>query len=511
LYKKEIEELYKNEKSSDSGTAIELNLSSEDSFAGSLAKAFGSTMESRGDVIQSDTDIFSVGIDSLGVLTVARKIKAGLRAQGVAVDDKLVSPRTIYANPTPRKLAHALLAGISGSGTNGVKQDAETNGDSSALLEKYVEEYSANLPTVSSSEAASGDEVVVITGTTGGLGPYLLADTLRRNPAHVFAFNRDPTAEKRQHASQISKGLTTDLSKVTFLTTDLSRPDLGLSEEILSKIKSQTTRIVHNAWPVNFNLPLESFLPSIKGVRHLIDLAATSTHPAHITFVSTIGTAGAAPSPVHESPLPLTSARMGYGLSKSICASVLDAARAKGLANAIVRVGQIAGPAAPQGEWNRAEWFPTLLKSSAGLGVLPSEIGSQGQRVDWLPVEAVAGTISDLSVARAQGYYHAVNPATTTFADLLPAITAYFGERVAVVSYQEWFAKLEKFAQSAKGDEDAERVPGIKLLEFYQGLLLDGEPRVFETGRTAEASGTLRGQEAVNGELMGNWLGQWKF
>jgi thioester reductase-like protein len=202
---------------------------------------------------------------------------------------------------------------------------------------------------------------------------------------------------------------------------------------------------------------------------------------------------------------------MGYGESKSLCASVLDAAREKGLSNAIVRVGQIAGPAAKEGEWNRAEWFPTIIKSSAGLGVLPSDIGSQGKRVDWLPVEAVAGTILDISESRAQGYYHAVNPATTNFTELLPAITGYFGDRVKVVPYTEWYAALEKFSQSAKGDEDAEKVPGIKLLEFYQGLLHDGEPRVFETERTQGASETLRGEKPVNQALMGNWLKQWKF
>jgi thioester reductase-like protein len=511
LYKKEIEELYKDEKPQDAAAAVQLDLRSEDAFAESLAKAFGSTIESRADVVHADTDIFSVGIDSLGVLTVARKIKAGLQAQGVVFDEKLVSPRTIYANPIPKKLSQALLAGIHGSGSNGAKENAETNGDSSAELQKYVEEYSAGLPTVSPSEAASDEEVVVITGTTGGLGPYLLADALRRNPAHIFAFNRDPTAEKRQHASQISKGLTTDLSKVTFLTTDLSRPDLGLSEDILAKIKGQATRIVHNAWPVNFNLPLESFLPSVKGVRNLIDLAAASKYHPHITFVSTIGTAAAAPGPVKESSLPLTAARMGYGESKSICAFVLDAAREKGLSNAIVRVGQIAGPAAEKGEWNRAEWFPTIMKSSAGLGVLPSSVGAQGKRVDWLPVEAVAGTILDISEGHAQGYYHAVNPATTTFSELLPAITSYFGDRVRVVSYPEWFAALEKSSKSAKGDEDAEKVPGIKLLEFYQGLLYEGEPRVFETSKTQEASQTLSAQKPVNEALMGNWLGQWKF
>lgn len=45
------------------------------------------------------------------------------------------------------------------------------------------------------------------------------------------------------------------------------------------------------AWPVNFNLSLRSFEPSVRGVRHLVDLALASPYPspAQIVFVSSVG------------------------------------------------------------------------------------------------------------------------------------------------------------------------------------------------------------------------------
>ena len=45
------------------------------------------------------------------------------------------------------------------------------------------------------------------------------------------------------------------------------------------------------AWPVNFNLSLRSFEPSVRGVRHLIDLALGSPYPVppQIVFVSSVG------------------------------------------------------------------------------------------------------------------------------------------------------------------------------------------------------------------------------
>lgn len=52
-----------------------------------------------------------------------------------------------------------------------------------------------------------------------------------------------------------------------------------------------TLTVASIAWPVNFNLTLRSFEPSVRGVRHLIELSLASAHPtpAHIIFVSSIG------------------------------------------------------------------------------------------------------------------------------------------------------------------------------------------------------------------------------
>ena len=46
-----------------------------------------------------------------------------------------------------------------------------------------------------------------------------------------------------------------------------------------------------SAWTVNFNLPLNFFRPSVRGLRTLVDLALSSpfSPPPQILFVSSIG------------------------------------------------------------------------------------------------------------------------------------------------------------------------------------------------------------------------------
>lgn len=518
LYKAEINEIYAQAEKQDDQKPLELRLQSEDDLAACILEAFRANLQEQTSArLTLDTDIFSVGVDSMQVLTISRALKRALDAQKVSIDPKAITPRAIYANSTPRRIAHALWGQIgasNGISTNGTSSSETPNGvtdedDPEAL----VKEFTADLPTVTRSEKQhSGSETYLITGTTGALGPYLLQCALRDKTAHIFAFNRDPAAAKRQAQAHTERALDTNLDRVTFLTVDYGAPDFGLDPTTFARVRDTTTRIIHNAWPVNFNIPVRSFLSSIAGVRHLVDLAADAPHHPHITFVSTIGTTALHPSPIPETPLPLSAAYLGYGQSKSVSSAILDAAREKGVESAIVRSGQIAGPLSAAGQWNTKEWFPTLVKSSIGMGLLPDQLGNMGGRVDWLPVEAVAGTVLDVSVAHASGYFHAVNPTGVSWASLLPVLQAHYSDRgLKTVSLAEWVEELEKRGRNVTDDAVIEKIPAIKLVEFFKGTLQPGEVRVYETARTEEVSETLRTVGPVKPEWLKTWLQQWHF
>jgi thioester reductase-like protein len=356
---------------------------------------------------------------------------------------------------------------------------------------------------------------IAVTGTTGALGSYLL-NFLITDPKikRIFAINRTADAVHRQEERNHSQGLSTDWTKVSFLVADLSKAQLGLDTTTYAELQNETDRFIHNAWPVNFNLTLTSFEPYIRGVRHLIDFSAKSVKRPNIVFISSIGAVQAwdAPEPVPEKPLTdLKLASPGYGQSKLVSSLILDAAREVGIPSTIIRLGQVAGPTTSKGVWNRHEWFPTIVNSSLYLGVLPSNLGAFDKAIDWCPVDPLAKFV--LELGDSQGYFHAVCPRATTWANLRPALRDFYADRIKrEVGFKEWTNLLKKSALDADAKKVAEN-PGIKLMDTFQAFA-DGEGREpirYETERACGASATLNNLDAVSSELMKSWAEQWAF
>lgn len=380
-----------------------------------------------------------------------------------------------------------------------------------------MQSLDAGPKTNGASKRSTENLTIAITGTTGALGSYLLHFLIQDpNIKHIFALNRTEDAPTRQKERNSSQGLSTDFSKVTFIKADLSQPHLGLEEPLYTTLQNSTDRIIHNAWPVNFNLTLPSFEPYIRGVRHLIDLSGSFPKRPNIIFISSIGTVGnwdPTSGPVPETPLQdLSFATPGYGQSKLISSLILDTAREIArVPSTIVRVGQIAGPTTTKGVWNRHEWLPTIVKSSLYLGVLPTGIGAFTDAIDWCAIDPLAKFV--LELGESQGYYHAVCPRSTTWWNLLPALRGFYGGRIKKeVPFKEWIELLKKSAVDADTANVVEN-PGIKLLDTFEGFA-KGEGRKpvrYATEKSCEVSPTLRELKAVTPELMRLWAEQWAF
>lgn len=75
-------------------------------------------------------------------------------------------------------------------------------------------------------------QAAVLTGSTGSLGSCVLDRLLRiADVNRVFCLSRAGSDESRQAPLHEARGLATDFSRVTFLEADLSKSQLGLSEE----------------------------------------------------------------------------------------------------------------------------------------------------------------------------------------------------------------------------------------------------------------------------------------
>lgn len=505
-----------------------------------------------------DDNVFELGMDSLQVMIAVQRLKAVLRTQNLDVDISKISPHFFYTAPSSNQLAQAIYQLINGVKKDDTAEDNSNRGDRQTRMQAMIDKYTAGLDAELAPKKTRTDNLtVLLTGSTGSLGSYLL-QSLIENPrvAKIICLNRTEDAKKRQTAGNKQKELLTpwdssdaQSNSVEFLTTDLSKADLGLGEETYSRLLGVTDAIVHNAWKVNFNQTMESFEKGhIAGTRHLIDLSRKCAYRAPILFISSISTAinWLAKNPGQRTPESIiedldSPEFLGYGESKYVTERLIEAHSASsGYTSSVMRVGQIAGPVlSTSGLWNLQEWFPSLLASSKHLGLLPRSLGGFDS-ISWVPVDILARIIvqlldqiyDDEAGKGALKVYNLVNPKMTTWPTLLDTVQNGLGgpDKIRIVQLAEWVEALERSAQENHGFA-VESNPAIKLLGFWKGLVGksqqssiaeplgsnghanggSGVQDEFEVSNLLKNSSEASDLTAVTPGWMKVWLKQWAF
>lgn len=270
----------------------------------------------------------------------------------------------------------------------------------------------------------------------------------------------------------LSKGDSKRSQKLAALSTNnFGAPLLGLRAEEYAEIRKTATLIIHAAWPVNFNISLESFKPQLAGLRNFLDLAAETPSPARVVFVSSISTAFNMPKPANVPEAPLESleyaAATGYGRSKLVGERICEAAGARGIPVGVLRVGQIAADSL-KGIWNEKEHVPLLVRSATEVKALPRLYGYEG-RCEWMPVDTVAATLRQLADKLEPGtaFYNVTPPHAFSWNNgFLPALREA-GLEFEDVEVSEWLKRLRSRADEL-GSTAEEKLPAIKLANYYE-------------------------------------------
>ncbi|KAK0105234.1 hypothetical protein ONS95_004375 [Cadophora gregata] len=489
------------------------------------------------DSLSDSEDVFQKGLDSLGVSVIVRRLKAALEACSIPLNIEDINPRFVYSAANVSKLTSALL-----TLRNTAQGVPYTNGIAASEKESMasiLEKYSGNIPTSKSEHRLDLVETpwtVLVTGSTGSLGSYILA-ALDRLPksriGKIVCLNRSADAKERQRKSSLSRGINaswhdSDYPRVQFLQADFCKVDLGLDPDVYAKLLQEATVIIHSAWKVDFNLPIEFFESQVHGVRNLLDFSLKSTKQAPLMFTSSISAAFGWMDtyPLAKVPEAIISSfkapeKIGYAESKFMCEQLLDRfTTASGVTTAVLRTGQIAGPITKNGMWNKQEWLPSIIASSKHLGILPETLGSM-DTVDWVPVDLLSTIILELAErivhhksTKDQGtlVYNLVNPQTTTWSSLLPTVQESIGVQ-KVVSFSDWVQALQQSSTANNGAFVASN-PGVKLLDFYHEI---GEKESAVEGSRYAVDNLICDSKqasdltAVSPEWMRLWLRQWSF
>ncbi|KAJ5085572.1 hypothetical protein N7532_010343 [Penicillium argentinense] len=468
-----------------------------------------------------EQDLYSLGLDSLMTIQIAKSLQIGIQARRPGLFPAVITAQTLYANPTVERLAKVILNILEGKSEDIVPRDEK--------IQNLVEKYTANLPVdrTAPQDGPVSPSSIILTGSTGSLGTYLLHDLLN-NPSisKIYCLNRSD-AKSRQRKSLEEKGLTFDSSiletKVEFLQTSFGEPQFGLDEAKYQEMLQYVDTIIHNAWKVDFNHSVESFEDThISGMRRFVDFSLKSRYNAHIHFVSSISTVGGwtpqMGSLVPEVPMEDVSVVLpqGYGESKHISERIcLGASRKSHVPTTVYRVGQIAGPKTPSGQWNPHEWLPTIISTSKAMGKIPNSLGSTA--VDWVPVDTLASIMIEIIHSRHRdqskspsAFFHLTNTNKVDWSFLVPTIQQKYD--VTPVDFSAWVAELEGISKPTNS-EVAEK-PALKLLSFYRGLV-DGAHGAMsvplDVQKAKQASKTMEALGPVSASLMQNWLEQWNF
>jgi thioester reductase-like protein len=94
---------------------------------------------------------------------------------------------------------------------------------------------------------ASGFATVILTGSTGSIGSYVLDALLDQwHVRKIYCLNRAEDGEAAQTKASGSRGLDTDWiePRIEFLRVDLSQPDFGLSPLKYDEMLERTTHII---------------------------------------------------------------------------------------------------------------------------------------------------------------------------------------------------------------------------------------------------------------------------
>lgn len=382
---------------------------------------------------------------------------------------------------------------------------------------------------------------MLITGGTGGLGSHLVAKALAcPDVTHIVCLNRRNNrqeARQRQWQSLLNKGTGLSpedeaiMNRIDVIEADLSKPNLGLSENEYNKLADNVTDIVHNAWLMHSKWPIKRFEPQLRIMMNMIGLArdisarrwgAGTKRPVTFEFVSSIATIGHHPlraSPGQQRPtVPEVRVSVesvlptGYGDAKYACERLLDATLHQypdRFRAAAVRLGQIAGSSL-NGYWNPTEHVSFLVKSSQTLGALPDFSGTLG----WTPVDEMAATLVDILLqpegVRLHPIYHIENPVRQPWADMI----ATLGEALDiadVIPFGEWVRRVREWPVKTDNGADGAN-PAYLLTDFLDenftrmscGGLLMG------TANAREHSSTLANVSPVTKATTRLYVSKWR-
>ena len=437
-----------------------------------LRELWSEALEIDGDSLEDDWNFFELGGHSLTGLDLTLGIEQlfGIELSGTE----------IYEYPTLNELGAYLEH-------RGPNMESRISLAEDSTLDPAISP--AGTPRITRlSEACS----VLVTGTTGFLGAFLLDELLRATgpDTRFYCLVRDPDSGQGGSTNRVLDtlkyyGLAGQSSglRIAPMAGDLTRPRMGLNDEEYRRLAEEIDLIFHCAASVNYAYPYSAAKPhTVGGTLEVLKFACTAaTKPIQYISSNGIFPGGDDDPHLENSDIDGFADRMegGYNQAKWVAERLVWSAVSRGLPVCIFRPGNI-GHHSGTGTVNSNDFLSLIIKACARLGcaLLAPEWFFEMTPVDFL-VKAITKISDD---PRHLGRVYNVVQQAPVPADEVFAYMENHGYVADRAQLGDWKSRLDTMANR---DDDMELKVLIRSLESVEPYLSDTS--VYDIGRFSEA------------------------
>jgi len=310
---------------------------------------------------------------------------------------------------------------------------------------------------MSSDDRAGADPAnLVLTGATGFVGSFLLAELLAKTRAriHCLVRCRDADEGRSRLAQTLASAGFPELARsprIVPVQADLSKPKLGLADDDFDALAGSVDAVYHCGAFVNFIYPYSVLKhTNVLGTQEMLRLASKpSPKPFHyISTLRVFGSFGGPEPDVIDEETGLDHnwrLHSGYAQSKWVAERLVRLAGERRLPVATYRLGMISGHSRT-GVSNLTDVLSRMIKGCIQLGTAPD----LEMLVDVTPVDYVASAVVHLSQRKESlgKAFHLVTMHPVPWNDLTDWLRR-FGYPLRRLSFETWRAELLEVARQS--------------------------------------------------------------
>jgi thioester reductase-like protein len=310
-----------------------------------------------------------------------------------------------------------------------------------AILDDTIDPWSA-------APVLNGDaEKILLTGATGYLGAFLLAELAAQTPAAIYCLVRassEPQGRERLRSNLRSYGLPANCAdRAIIVPGDLQQALLGLTPCSFDKLAEEVDLVLHCGASVKWTYPYASLKDANVGGTHEVLRMAASRRLKPVHFISTVGVFSSLEYPgdvvLENEPLdqsgPLA---VGYAQSKWIAEKLVTLAGCRGLPICIYRPN-IAWHS-ETGAFNAADHLVLMMRGCLEMGSVPDlDWEVAGAAVDYVALAVVHLAQQSESIGRV---FHLVAPRPLPWNSLAEHLVSRRGLRRVPIG--DWIGEFQE-------------------------------------------------------------------